>query len=240
MSTTKQQQDNILTGDHKGEVKQLVSTIAPTIPSHIANPVLGNKPQPVSFRSEFQLLFVAIRGFYIIAFKLVLCKNTVTLTQSSSSEFAGSRVESDQGAMWFISENSFKCSTDCSYWGTHAYRSQTSRRFIKLNNEILIKLYLNWTFHFDVQILLVWLAPGSFGFLLKAQTISPSEYTMQKEREARRTVYVDNLDPFLTAEHILNYFQFCGDIRYLRIGGDWMEKKRYTHSPAPFFVKFLI
>ena len=55
MSTTKQQQDNILTGDHKGEVKQLVSTIAPTIPSHIANPVLGNKPQPVSFRSEFQL-----------------------------------------------------------------------------------------------------------------------------------------------------------------------------------------
>ena len=87
MSTTKQQQDNILTGDHKGEVKQLVSTIAPTIPSHIANPVLGNKPQPVSFRSEFQLFFVAIRGFYIIAFKLVLCKNTVTLTQSSSSEF---------------------------------------------------------------------------------------------------------------------------------------------------------
>lgn len=49
---------------------------------------------------------------------------------------------------------------------------------------------------------------------------------MQKEREARRTVYVDNLNPFLTAEHILNYFQFCGDIRYLRIGGDWMEKRR--------------
>ena len=58
---------------------------------------------------------------------------------------------------------------------------------------------------------------------------------MQKEREARRTVYVDNLNPFLTAEHILNYFQFCGDIRYLRIGGDWMEKKRY---PMIFYLFF--
>ena len=62
-----------------------------------------------------------------------------------------------------------------------------------------------------------------------------SDYTLQKEREARRTVYVDNLNPFLTAEHILNYFQFCGDIRYLRIGGDWMEKKRYVRAEeAPF------
>ena len=58
-------------------------------------------------------------------------------------------------------------------------------------------------------------------------TLTFSEYPQQKEREARRTVYVDNLNPFLTAEHILNYFQFCGDIRYLRIGGDWMDKKRY-------------
>ena len=46
MSTSKQQQD-VITGDPQGKVKQLVSTIAPTIPSHIANPVLGNKPQPV-------------------------------------------------------------------------------------------------------------------------------------------------------------------------------------------------
>ena len=56
----------------------------------------------------------------------------------------------------------------------------------------------------------------------------PADYNPQKEREARRTVFVDNLNPFLTAEHILNYFQFCGDIRYLRIGGDWMEKRRYN------------
>lgn len=142
MSTTKQQQDNILTGDHKGEVKQLVSTIAPTIPSHIANPVLGNKPQP-------SLLVAGL-------------SQTKELCDSSQKIASNVRLIAATGVPMPIAPK-------------------------------LVE-----------------------------------EYTMQKEREARRTVYVDNLDPFLTAEHILNYFQFCGDIRYLRIGGDWMEKKRFA------------
>ncbi|XP_063686899.1 probable splicing factor, arginine/serine-rich 7 [Bolinopsis microptera] len=142
MSTTKQQQDNILTGDNKGEVKQLVSTIAPTIPSHIANPVLGNKPQP-------SLLVAGL-------------SQTKELCDSSQKLASNYRLIAATGVPMPIAPK-------------------------------LVE-----------------------------------DYTMQKEREARRTVYVDNLDPFLTAEHILNYFQFCGDIRYLRIGGDWMEKKRFA------------
>ena len=58
MSTSKQQQD-LVTGDEK--IKQLVSTIAPTIPSHIANPVLGNKPQPVSL-AGFLEIFVCSKS----------------------------------------------------------------------------------------------------------------------------------------------------------------------------------
>ena len=36
--------------------KQMVQTIAPTIPSHIANPMLGTKPQDVSHEWEFDMI----------------------------------------------------------------------------------------------------------------------------------------------------------------------------------------
>ncbi|KAL5251037.1 hypothetical protein ACHWQZ_G016679 [Mnemiopsis leidyi] len=139
MSTSKQHQD-LVSGNEK--IKQLVSTIAPTIPSHIANPVLGNKPQP-------SLLVAGL-------------SQTKELCDSSQKVAA------------------------------------------------------------NVQLI------AATGVPMPVAPKLVEEYTMQKEREARRTVYVDNLNPFLTAEHILNYFQFCGDIRYLRIGGDWMEKKRFA------------
>ena len=56
--------------------------------------------------------------------------------------------------------------------------------------------------------------------------LSTPDLLPQKEREARRTVFIDNLHPCLTAEHVLNFFQFCGDVRFLRLGGEWMEKRR--------------
>lgn len=140
MSTSKQHQ--LETREAGQIIKQLVHTIAPTIPSHIANPVIGNKPQP----------------------NLLVAGLSQTKELCDSSE--------------------------------------------KVPDNVVII--------------------ASTGVPMPKPPRLSEDYNPQKEREARRTVFVDNLNPFLTAEHILNYFQFCGDIRYLRIGGDWMEKRRFA------------
>ncbi|EDO43975.1 predicted protein [Nematostella vectensis] len=50
-----------------------------------------------------------------------------------------------------------------------------------------------------------------------------------KVEEIRRTVFVNNLDPEITAEMLLSFFSSCGDIKYIRMGGDDGKPTRYAY-----------
>jgi len=143
MSSNKQLENNPL----GTKIQTLVPIIAPTIPSHIANPVLGTKPQPN----------ILIAGL---------------------------------GQLKDITDSTPQ-------YGT--------------NVELI--------------------APT--GVPMPTAPPLPDTLIGLKEKETRRTVFIDNLNPMLTAEHVMNYFQFCGDVRYLRIGGEDMKDVRFA------FIEFL-
>lgn len=144
MSCNKHSSDSNPAG---AKIQTLVPIIAPTIPSHIANPVLGMKPQP-------NILIAGIGQLKDI---------------TDSSPNYGPNVEL--------------------------------------------------------------IAPT--GVPMPTPPPLPDTLVGLKEKETRRTVFIDNLNPMLTAEHVMNYFQFCGDIRYLRIGGEDMKDVRFA------FIEFL-
>lgn len=144
MSSNKQLENNLTLGT---KIQTLVPIIAPTIPSHIANPVLGTKPAPN----------ILIAGL---------------------------------GQLKDITDSTPK-------YGP--------------NVELI--------------------APT--GVPMPPAPPLPDTLVGLKEKETRRTVFIDNLNPMLTAEHVMNYFQFCGDVRYLRIGGEDMKDVRFA------FIEFL-
>jgi arginine/serine-rich splicing factor 12 len=49
-----------------------------------------------------------------------------------------------------------------------------------------------------------------------------------KNDEIRRTIYIGNLSTSLHPDEILNYFQTCGEIRYLRMAGDETQPTRFA------------